>query len=420
MGSAFINFNDQEIFSSIEKELNRQENNIELIASENFVSEAVMRAQGSVLTNKYAEGYPNKRYYDGCKYVDEVENIAIQRLKLLFGCNFANVQPHSGSQANQAVFLALLKPNDTILGMDLSSGGHLTHGSKVNMSGKWFNTISYGVNSETHLIDYDSVEQLALQHKPKLIIAGASAYPRFIDFEKFKEIANKSGAYLMVDMAHYAGLVAAGVYPTPIPFADVVTSTTHKTLRCARGGIILTQKEEIAKKIDSAIFPGIQGGPLMHCIAAKAVGFGEALQPEFKNYAIQVVKNAKAMAEVFTQNGINLLTGGTDCHMLLVDLRSIGITGHDASLALEEANITCNKNGIPNDPQPPKITSGIRLGTPACTTRGFKETEFKKVAELIVNVLKNANSSNSTQIIESTKKEVAALCANFPLYKNSI
>lgn len=370
-----------------------------------------------MLTNKYAEGYSSSRYYDGCEYIDEVETLAIERLKQIFGCDFANVQPHSGSQANQAVLLALLQPGDTILGMDLSSGGHLTHGSKVNLSGKWFKAVSYGVNSETHLLDYDEIEELALKHKPKLIIAGASAYPRFIDFKKFKEIADNSGAYFMVDMAHYAGLIAAGVYPTPIPYADVLTSTTHKTLRCARGGIILSNNQDIAKKIDSAIFPGLQGGPLMHVIAGKAVGFGEALQPEFKDYAMQVVKNAKILANVLLEGGINLLTGGTDCHMILLDLRNINVTGKDASLALERANITCNKNGIPNDPQPPKITSGIRIGTPACTTRGFKEAEFIQIGKMMLEVLKGINSSNQDHVILDVKNRAEKLCAQFPLYK---
>lgn len=419
IGVAFINFNDNVVFSAIEKELDRQENSIELIASENFVSMAVLKAQGSILTNKYAEGYPGKRYYDGCEYVDEVEAIAIERLKLLFGCEFANVQPHSGAQANQAVFLALLQPGDTILGMDLSSGGHLTHGCKVNLSGKWFNSINYGVDDKTHLIDYDKVAELALMHKPKMIIAGASAYPRFIDFEKFRKIADAVGAYLMVDMAHYAGLIAGGVYPTPIPYADIVTSTTHKTMRATRGGFILCNREEIAKKINSAVFPGLQGGPLMHAIAGKAVGFGEALQPEFKEYAAQIVKNSKALAQTLINGGIDLLTGGTDCHMVLLDLRSINVTGKDASLALEKAGITCNKNGIPSDPQPPTVTSGLRLGTAAITTRGFKEADSKVVGEMIVEILHNVASQNLDSVIKKTKVMVANLCAQFPLYKNS-
>lgn len=379
---------------------------------------AVLKAQGSILTNKYAEGYPSKRYYDGCEYVDEVETIAIERLKLLFGCAFANVQPHSGAQANQAVFLALLQPGDTILGMDLSSGGHLTHGCKVNLSGKWFNSINYGVDAKTHLIDYDKVAELAVTHKPKMIIAGASAYPRFIDFEKFRNIADSVGSYLMVDMAHYAGLIAGGVYPTPIPYADVVTSTTHKTMRATRGGFILSNREDIAKKINSAVFPGLQGGPLMHAIAGKAVGFGEALQPEFKAYTAQIVKNSKALGQTLVDGGIDLLTGGTDCHMVLLDLRSINVTGKDASLALEKAGITCNKNGIPNDPQPPTVTSGLRLGTAAITTRGFKEVDCKIVGEMIVEILHNVASENLDSVIQKAKMTVANLCEQFPLYKN--
>ena len=417
LGDAFIHFNDTEIFDAIDGELIRQQNQIELIASENIVSPAVLRAQGSVLTNKYAEGYPEKRYYHGCEYVDKVEAIAIERVKNLFGAGFANVQPHSEAQANQAVFLALLNPGDTVLGMDLSAGGHLTHGCKVNMSGKWFNIVSYGVDDNTHLIDYDAVEALALEHKPKLIIAGASAYPRFIDFHRFKKIADKVGAFLMVDMAHYAGLIAGGVYPTPMPFADVVTSTTHKTLRGARGGIILTNREDIAKKINSAVFPGLQGGPLMHAIAGKAVAFGEALQPEFKDYAFQIVKNAKALGEVLKEGGIDLLTGGTDCHMLLLDLRSIGISGKDAADVLEQANMTCNKNGIPKDPQPPTITSGIRVGTPAATTRGFKEEEFKEVGRMMLSILKAAAQGNAQSEIATAKAQAIQLCKRFPIYE---
>ena len=417
LGDAFIHFNDTEIFDAIDGELIRQQNQIELIASENIVSPAVLKAQGSVLTNKYAEGYPGKRYYHGCEYVDKVEAVAIERVKNIFGAGFANVQPHSGAQANQAVFLALLSPGDTVLGMDLSAGGHLTHGCKVNMSGKWFNIVSYGVDDNTHLIDYDAVETLALEHKPKLIIAGASAYPRFIDFHRFKKIADKIGAYLMVDMAHYSGLIAGGVYPTPMPFADVVTSTTHKTLRGGRGGIILTNREDIAKKINSAVFPGLQGGPLMHAIAGKAVAFGEALQPEFKDYAFQVVKNAKALGEVLKEGGIDLLTGGTDCHMLLLDLRSIGISGKDAADVLEQANMTCNKNGIPKDPQPPTITSGIRVGTPAATTRGFKEEEFKEIGQMMLSVLKAAANGNAQSEIATTKTQAIQLCKRFPIYE---
>jgi len=378
----------------------------------------VLKAQGSILTNKYAEGYAGKRYYHGCEYVDEVETIAIERLKRLFGVQFANVQPHSGAQANQAVFLALLNPGDTVLGMDLSAGGHLTHGCKVNMSGKWFNIVSYGVDDTTHLIDYDEVETKAFENKPKLIIAGASAYPRFIDFHRFKKIADKVGAYLMVDMAHYAGLIAGGAYPTPVPFADVITSTTHKTLRGTRGGIIITNREDMAKKINSAVFPGLQGGPLLHAIAGKAVAFGEALQPEFKDYAFQIVKNAKALGEVLHEGGIKLLTDGTDCHMLLLDLRPIGITGKDAADVLEQAHLTCNKNGIPKDPQPPAITSGIRVGTPACTTRGFKEEEFREVGKLMLSVLKAAAKGDAQSAIEEAKTKAIALCKRFPIYEN--
>jgi len=378
----------------------------------------VLKAQGSILTNKYAEGYAGKRYYHGCEYVDEVETIAIERLKRLFGVQFANVQPHSGAQANQAVFLALLNPGDTVLGMDLSAGGHLTHGCKVNMSGKWFNIVSYGVDDTTHLIDYDEVETKAFENKPKLIIAGASAYPRFIDFHRFKKIADKVGAYLMVDMAHYAGLIAGGAYPTPVPFADVITSTTHKTLRGTRGGIIITNREDMAKKINSAVFPGLQGGPLLHAIAGKAVAFGEALQPEFKDYAFQIVKNAKALGEVLHEGGIKLLTDGTDSHMLLLDLRPIGITGKDAADVLEQAHLTCNKNGIPKDPQPPAITSGIRVGTPACTTRGFKEEEFREVGKLMLSVLKAAAKGDAQSAIEEAKTKAIALCKRFPIYEN--
>lgn len=394
----------------------RQQSQIELIASENIVSRAVLAAQGSILTNKYAEGYSGRRYYGGCEYVDEVELVAIDRLNSLFGSKFANVQPHSGAQANQAVFFALLNQGDTVLGMDLSAGGHLTHGCKFNLSGKYYNAIAYGVDDNTHLIDYDQVEALAIEHKPKMIIAGASAYPRFIDFHKFRKIADKVGAYLMVDMAHYAGLIAGGVYPTPLPYADVVTSTTHKTLRGARGGLILTNREDLAKKINSAVFPGLQGGPLMHVIAAKAVAFGEALEPEFKDYAFQVVKNAKALANVLLDAGIDLLSGGTDCHMLLLDLRSLGISGKDAEHYLEQAHITCNKNGIPKDPQPPTITSGIRLGTPAATTRGFKEDEFGQVGYMIVDVLKALAKGNADSVIDATKSQAIELCQRFPIY----
>ena len=372
---------DKEIFDAIAAEFDRQQNQIELIASENIVSKAVLEAQGSILTNKYAEGYPAKRYYRGCEFVDVVENLAIERAKKLFDARFVNVQPHSGSQANTGVYVALLKPCDTIMGMSLDAGGHLTHGSKVSFSGKWLNSVQYGVCKDTGLIDYDEVERLALENKPKLIIAGGSAYPRQIDFKRFREIADKIGAYLMVDMAHFAGLVAGGVHPNPLEYADVVTTTTHKTLRGPRGGMILTNNGEIAKKINSAIFPGTQGGPLEHVIAAKAVCFAEDLTPQFKKYAAQVVSNARAMGERLKKRGLDLVSGGTDTHLLLVDLRSKGLTGDVVSEAMELAHMTCNKNAIPFDPQPPKVTSGVRVGTPAGTTRGFKEAEFEQVAD---------------------------------------
>lgn len=410
---------DTELFSSISKELLRQQNQIELIASENIVSKAVLEAQGSIMTNKYAEGYSAKRYYGGCEFVDIAENLAIDRLKKLYGCEFANVQPHSGAQANQAVFLALIKPGDTILGMSLDAGGHLTHGSRPNQSGKYFNAIQYGINPDTSLIDYDVVEKLALEHKPALIIAGGSAYPRDINFKKFREIADKVKAYLLVDMAHYSGLVAAKEYPDPLPHAHIVTSTTHKTIRGPRGGMILSNDLEIGKKINSAVFPGLQGGPLMHVIAAKAVAFGEALQPEFKDYIIQVKKNAKVLGEVLISNGINIVTGGTDSHMILVDLRSKGVTGKDTEESLERAGMTCNKNGVANDPNPPTITSGIRLGSPAATTRGFKEDEFKFIGEKISMIINSLSSSNSdiSMIENSIKKEVFELCSKFPIYQ---
>ena len=364
---------DKDLFDSISNELSRQQNQVELIASENIVSKAVLEAQGSIMTNKYAEGYSAKRYYGGCEFVDIAENLAIERLKKLYGCQYANVQPHSGAQANQAVFLALIKPGDTILGMSLDAGGHLTHGSRPNQSGKYFNAIQYGINPETSLIDYDEVENLAVEHKPSMIIAGGSAYPRNIDFKKFREIADKVDAYLLVDMAHYSGLVAAQEYPDPLPHAHVVTSTTHKTIRGPRGGMILSNDIDLGKKFNSSVFPGLQGGPLMHVIAAKAVAFGEALQPEFKQYIQQVKKNASVLGEVLISNGIDIVTGGTDSHMVLVDLRSKNVTGKDAEESLERAGMTCNKNGVANDPNPPTITSGIRLGSPAATTRGFKE-----------------------------------------------
>lgn len=396
------------------EEEKRQEEGIELIASENFVSKAVMEAAGSVFTNKYAEGYPERRYYGGCMNADTVEQLAIDRLKKIFGAKFANVQPHSGSQANMGVYVSLLEAGDKILGMGLSSGGHLTHGYKVNFSGKNYIGIEYGLNPETELLDYDEVRRLAVQEKPKIIVAGASAYSRIIDFKKFREIADEVGAYLMVDMAHIAGLVAAGEHPNPMEYADIVTSTTHKTMRGPRGGIILTNNEEIAKKIDKAIFPGIQGGPLMHIIAAKAVAFKEALSPEFKEYQKQVVKNAKAMADALVKGGLRIVSGGTDNHLMLVDLRPKGVTGKLAEESLEKAGITCNKNAIPNDPEKPFITSGVRLGTPAITARGMKEDESVKIAEMIIKVLENVNDDEK---IAEVRNEVLKLTEKFPLYK---
>ena len=409
---------DKDLFDSISKELSRQQNQIELIASENIVSKAVLEAQGSIMTNKYAEGYSAKRYYGGCEFVDIAENLAIERLKKLYGCQYANVQPHSGAQANQAVFLALIKPGDTILGMSLDAGGHLTHGSRPNQSGKYFNAIQYGINPDTSLIDYDEVEKLAIEHKPSMIIAGGSAYPRNINFKKFRDIADKVEAYLLVDMAHYSGLVAAKEYPDPLPHAHVVTSTTHKTIRGPRGGMILSNDIDLGKKFNSSVFPGLQGGPLMHVIAAKAVAFGEALQPEFKQYIQQVKKNASVLGEVLMSNGIDIVTGGTDSHMVLVDLRSKKVTGKDAEESLERAGMTCNKNGVANDPNPPTITSGIRLGSPAATTRGFKEKEFKFIGEKIstlINVLSSSNSDIS-MTESSIFKEVTDLCAKYPIY----
>ena len=403
---------DPELFATIQLENQRQEDHIELIASENYTSPAVMEAQGSQLTNKYAEGYPGKRYYGGCEHVDVVEQLAIDRLKQLFGANFANVQPNSGSQANQGVFFALLNPGDTIMGMSLAEGGHLTHGMPLNMSGKWFNVVSYGLNAQED-IDYDAMEKLARETKPKLIIAGASAFALRIDFERFGKIAKEVGAYFMVDMAHYAGLIAAGVYPNPVPFADVVTSTTHKSLRGPRGGIILSNDEAIAKKINSSIFPGIQGGPLMHVIAGKAVAFKEALSPEFKEYQQQVIKNAAALAQTLTERGLRIVSGHTESHVMLVDLRPKGLTGKEAEAILGSAHMTCNKNGIPNDPQKPMVTSGIRLGSPAFTTRGFKETEAIKVGHLIADVLDNPNDAAT---IERVKAEVKKLTSAFPVY----
>ncbi|MDE4144808.1 MAG: serine hydroxymethyltransferase [Pseudophaeobacter sp. bin_em_oilr2.035] len=412
---------DPELYSSITDELGRQRDEIELIASENIVSAAVMEAQGSVLTNKYAEGYPGRRYYGGCQYVDVAENLAIERAKELFGCGFANVQPNSGSQANQGVFQALIKPGDTILGMDLASGGHLTHGAAPNQSGKWFNAVHYGVRRDDNLIDYDQLEAMALEHQPKLIIAGGSAIPRVIDFARFRAIVDKVGAYLHVDMAHFAGLVAAGEHPSPFPHAHVVTTTTHKTLRGPRGGMILTNDADIAKKVNSAIFPGIQGGPLMHVIAAKAVAFGEALRPEFKSYQKQVRANAVALADQLIKGGLDIVTGGTDTHVMLVDLRPKGVTGNIVDKALGRAHITTNKNGIPFDPEKPTVTSGIRLGTPAGTTRGFGEEEFRHIADLIVEVVDGlaANGEDGNEAVEeAVRGKVAALCARFPLYPN--
>ena len=410
---------DPEIFGSIAKELGRQRDEIELIASENIVSRAVMEAQGSVMTNKYAEGYPGKRYYGGCEFVDVAETLAIDRAKQLFGCGFANVQPNSGSQANQGVFMALLKPGDTILGMNLASGGHLTHGAAPNQSGKWFHAVQYGVRPQDNLIDYDEVERLALESQPKMIIAGGSAVPRQIDFARFRAIADKVGAWLMVDMAHFAGLVAGGVHPSPFPYADVATTTTHKTLRGPRGGMILTNNEDIAKKVNSAIFPGIQGGPLMHVIAAKAVAFGEALRPEFKVYAAQVVKNAQALADELMKGGLDIVTGGTDTHVMLVDLRPKGVKGNASEKALGRAHITCNKNGIPFDPEKPTVTSGVRLGTPAGTTRGFGEAEFRQIGAWIVEVVDGLakNGEDGNGVVEAAvKAKVEALCKAFPIY----
>ena len=417
--SGALSESDPELFDSIEKELGRQRDEIELIASENITSLAVMQAQGSVMTNKYAEGYSGKRYYGGCEYVDIAEDLAIKRACQLFECTFANVQPNSGSQANQAVFLALLKPGDTFLAMDLNSGGHLTHGAKPNQSGKWFNAIHYGVRRDTDQIDYDQVQRLAEENKPKLIIAGGSAVPRQIDFEKFRTIADSVGAYLHVDMAHFAGLVAAKEHPNPLDYADVVTTTTHKTLRGPRGGLILTNSEDLSKKFNSAIFPGIQGGPLMHVIAAKAVAFLEALQPEFKIYQKEVINNAQMLGSALIDGGLNLVTKGTDTHVLLVDLRPKNVTGRDTEKALGRANITCNKNAIPFDPQKPAVTSGIRLGSPAGTTRGFGQNEFTKIGEWIVTVINGLETSGpegNIDVEDRVKKEVIALCNKFPIY----
>ena len=404
---------DAELFAAVESELNRQRNKLELIASENIVSKAVMEAQGSVLTNKYAEGYPGKRYYGGCEFVDVAEQLAIDRAKKLFNCAYANVQPHSGAQANTAVYFALATPGDTIMGMNLTDGGHLTHGSPVNLSGKYFKIVPYGVSRETETIDYDELEKTAQDCKPKIIVAGASAYSRIIDFERLAAISKKVGAYLMVDMAHIAGLVAAGLHPSPLPYADVVTSTTHKTLRGPRGGLILCKDAEFGKQFNKAIFPGIQGGPLMHVIAAKAVAFGEALQPEFKEYAAQIIKNAKILADTLTADGFRIVSGGTDNHLMLVDLTSKNITGKEAQNVLDEVNITANKNTIPFEPRSPFVTSGLRLGSPALTTRGFKEVDMKEVANIIALVINNP--SDEDKKIEA-RARVAALCEKYPLY----
>jgi len=427
MSNSYLDFFDKDLsttdpvlYNSIKLELERQQQHIELIASENIVSKAVLDAQGSIMTNKYAEGYSSKRYYGGCEFVDKAEDLAIERVKKLFDCKYANVQPHSGSQANGAVYLALLNPGDSILSMSLNSGGHLTHGAKVSISGKWLNAFHYEVNKETGLIDYDQILQLAIKCKPKLIIAGGSAYSRIIDFKRFREIANKVNAYLMVDMAHFSGLVAGKGYPNPIQHADVVTSTTHKVLRGARGGIILTNNEELYKKINSAVFPGYQGGPLMHVIAAKAVAFQEALKPEFKQYIKSVIDNAKILSETLKNNGFKIFSGGTDTHLMLVDLRPFKVTGKDAEVSLCKANITCNKNGIPFDTEKMTITSGIRLGTQAATTRGFGLTEFKKVGELITRVIEglSKNTNDNSNVESEIRKEVIDLCSSFPIYKH--
>jgi glycine hydroxymethyltransferase len=413
---------DPELAAALGRELERQQSQIELIASENIVSRAVLEAQGSVLTNKYAEGYPGRRYYGGCEFVYQAEQLAIDRAKRLFDCAFANVQPHSGSQANQAVFMALMQPGDSFLGMSLAAGGHLTHGSPVNMSGKWFKPLSYGVRRQDALIDYDEVEALAREHKPKIIIAGGSAYPRVIDFARFRRIADQVGAYFMVDMAHFAGLVAGGVFPSPLAHAHIVTTTTHKTLRGPRGGMILSNDEEIGKKINSSIFPGLQGGPLMHVIAAKAVSFHEALQPGFRLYARAVLDNARALAAKLGERGVDIVSGGTDCHLMLVDLRRKGLTGKVAEKHLEQAGITCNKNGVPFDPEKPTVTSGVRLGSPAGTTRGFGIAEFTRIGELIGDVLDGlaTNGEDGNQKVEARiRDEVRALCRRFPIYAES-
>ena len=417
--STGLSHSDKDLFQAVQNEFHRQSDEIELIASENIVSRAVLEAQGSILTNKYAEGYPGHRYYGGCQYVDIAEELAIKRACQLFDCQFACVQPHSGSQANQAVFYALLKPGDTFMGMSLDAGGHLTHGAKPNLSGKWFNPVFYGVRAQDSNIDYDHAREVALTTKPKLIIAGGTVVPRIVDFSIFREIANEVGAYLMVDMAHFAGLVAGRMYPSPINYADVVTTTTHKTLRGPRGGMILTNDEKIAKKMNSSIFPGMQGGPLMHVIAAKAVAFGEALKPEFKTYVKAVVDNARAFSDQLMKGGLNIITGGTDTHLLWVDLTPLGITGLAAEKALGRANITCNKNTIPNDPKPPTVTSGVRLGTPAATTRGFDESAFRLTADFIIEVLKGLSEQgeqSNKDNEQSVKAKVIALCRQYPIY----
>ena len=428
MSLKFFNDNikdaDPEVYETLKKELERQQNQIELIASENIASKAVLNAQGSVMTNKYAEGYPGNRYYGGCEFVDEAENIALERVKELYNCKYANLQPHSGAQANQAVFLALLQPHDTILGMSLASGGHLTHGAKPNLSGKWFNPIQYGVKKDGNnkdLIDYEEVEALALEHKPKLIIAGASAYPRTIDWKKFRDIADKVGAYLLVDMAHYSGLIAGKQYPNPIEHAHIVTSTTHKTLRGARSAMILTNDETLIKKINSAVFPGLQGGPLMHVMAGKAVAFGEALKPEFQDYIKKVITNAKALSSSLVNNGFKIVTGGTDSHIVWLDLTPKGVTGDKAEKILEDVGIACNKNAIPYDPNPPKITSGLRFGTAAATSRGFNDSDFSEIGNMISEVLDNIhqNENSQNQFIASMKAKVVDMCKKYPIYNEA-
>ncbi len=416
--SASLAESDPALASAIGDELVRQQDQIEMIASENIVSTAVMEAQGSVLTNKYAEGYSGRRYYGGCEHIDVVETLAIERAKELFGAAFVNVQPHSGAQANQAVFLSMLKPGDTILGMSLAAGGHLTHGAAPNLSGKWFNAVQYGVDEDTAQIDFDALLEQAKACKPKMILAGGSAYPRTLDFAAFRKVADEVGAYLMVDMAHISGLVAAGLHPNPVPHAHIVTSTTHKTLRAGRGGIILTNDEALGKKINSAVFPGLQGGPLMHAIAGKAAGFGEALRPEFRRYTEQVIRNAQVLSEGLISRGLDIVSGGTDTHLVLVDLRPKGLTGNISEVSLENAGITCNKNGVPFDPQPPMVTSGVRLGAPAGTTRGFGETEFTQIAELIGDVLDGlAKNSEDNQVVEKkVREDVRELCRAFPIY----